>query len=115
MRQRVVGAQRTKNHCRGDASNGKFSGTIEDLPSLSIPLGAGTLEFSGSSSAFYYLTCGLTIAGYLLLRGLVNSRFGIALTAIREDADRTESLGCNVRLLQLVTFGIAGLQVQTQP
>lgn len=96
-------------HLGGNNGLGRFSGTIEDLPSLSIPLSARTLEFSGSSTAFYYLVIGLTVAGYLLLRGLVNSRFGVALTAIREDADRTETLGYNVRLLQLVTFGIAGL------
>ena len=46
---------------------------------------------------------------YLALRRLVNSRFGRIIVAIREDPDRTESLGYDVRLIQLVVFCIGAL------
>jgi ABC-type branched-subunit amino acid transport system permease subunit len=96
-------------HLGGNNGLGRFSGAIEELPSLSVPLASSTLEFSGSSRSFYYLVVGLIFASYLALRALVNSRFGVALTAIREDPDRAESLGYDVRLLQTIAFCIGGL------
>jgi urea transport system permease protein len=43
---------------------------------------------------------------YLGLRMLVNSRFGNVLVAIRENPDRAELLGYDIRRYQLVTFVI---------
>jgi ABC-type branched-subunit amino acid transport system permease subunit len=101
----VIGAA----HLGGNNGLGRFSGAIEELPSLSVPFASSTLEFSGSSRPFYYLVVGLIFASYLALRALVNSRFGVALTAIREDPDRAESLGYDVRLLQTIAFCIGGV------
>lgn len=96
-------------HLGGNNGLGRFSGAVEELPTLTLPLGGGGFAFIGSSKAFFYLLLMLLVATYLALRMLVNSRFGIALTAIREDPDRTESLGYDVRLLQTVTFCIGAL------
>ncbi|HEY0291482.1 MAG TPA: branched-chain amino acid ABC transporter permease [Hansschlegelia sp.] len=94
-------------HLGGNNGLGRFSGAIEELPSLSLPFGEEPFEFAGSSRAFYYLMICFLLASYLGLRMLVNSRFGVALTAVREDPDRTETLGYDVRLLQSVAFCVA--------
>jgi branched-chain amino acid transport system permease protein len=97
-------------HLGGNNGLGRFSGAMEELPSLSLPFGEEPLEFVGSSRAFYYLMIGFLLLSYLGLRMVVNSRFGVALTAVREDPDRTETLGYDIRLLQSVTFcGAAAL------
>lgn len=94
----------------GNNGLGRFSGSIQDLPSLHLGFSGAAIELSGASVEFYYVTLVLLIVAYIALRSLVNSRFGIALTAVREDPDRTETLGYDVRLLQTVAFCIgAGL------
>ncbi|HEV7416549.1 MAG TPA: branched-chain amino acid ABC transporter permease [Tianweitania sediminis] len=92
-------------HLGGNNGLGRFSGAVEQLPTLAVPFGV-PFEFTGSSRAFYYLLLVLIVVGYLALRTLVNSRFGIALTAVREDPDRAETLGYDVRLLQAAAFCI---------
>jgi branched-chain amino acid transport system permease protein len=59
---------------------------------------------AGSANAFYYTVVFLLFAIYLGLRMLVNSRFGIVLTAIREDPDRVELLGYDIRRVQTIAF-----------
>lgn len=93
----------------GNNGLGRFSGAVQQLPTLSIPLGDAGFAFVGSTKAFFYLLLVLIVLVYLGLRILVNSRFGIALTAIREDPERTESLGYDVRLLQTVAFCIGAV------
>jgi ABC-type branched-subunit amino acid transport system permease subunit len=93
----------------GNNGLGRFSGAIHDPPSLSIGLGSWIVEFPGQSVAFYYLEVGLLIVAYLALRALVNSRFGLILAAIREDASRAESFGYDIRALQLIVFCIGAL------
>lgn len=90
----------------GNNGLGRFAGAIQELPSLSIGTGERALVMTGASRDFYYVTVGLIFAVYLALRMLVNSRFGVALTAVREDPDRAETLGYDVRLLQTVAFAI---------
>lgn len=94
-------------HLGGNNGLGRFSGAIEQLSSLTIPWGTTGFTFVGSSKAFYYLLFSLIVVVYFALRVLVNSRFGVALTAIREDPDRAESMGYDVRLLQMVAFSMA--------
>ena len=57
----------------------------------------------------YYLTFTLLVLTYLGLRWLVNSRFGHILVAIRENPDRTETFGYDVRLIQLAVFCLSAL------
>jgi ABC-type branched-subunit amino acid transport system permease subunit len=87
---------------------GGYNG-MTGIPSLRI----GPLEFTGASTAFYFLVVAAIITVYLSLRFLVNSRHGYAVIAVREDAERTRMLGYNVDLIQVQVFtlaaGLAGL------
>ena len=74
------------------------------IPPLSIPWVDGKLYFEGT--AFYFLVLGLLVITYLGLRMLVNSRFGNVLVAIRENPDRTELLGYDIRRYLLIAFVI---------
>ena len=70
-----------------------------------------TLSWSGERIYFqgallYYFVIGMLLAVYFGLRILVNSRFGNVIVAIREDAQRAEFLGYDVRKYQLATFAI---------
>ena len=96
----VVGAA----HLGGNNGLGRFSGDIEELASLSLGWGDNTIELAGSSQAFFYFVLSTLVLAYLALRLLVNSRFGVILTAVREDPERTETLGYDVRLIQTVAF-----------
>ena len=91
----------------GNNGLGRFSGAIQELPVLQLGAGESAILLVGASQSFFYVTLALIVIVYLGLRLLVNSRFGIALTAVREDPDRTEMLGYDVRLLQTAAFCIA--------
>lgn len=93
-------------HLGGNNGLGRFSGDIQDLPSLSLGVGGWAMELAGPSLQLYYANILLLVISYILLRMLVNSPFGLALNGIREDQDRTETLGYDVRLLQSVVFCI---------
>ena len=97
-------------HLGGNNGLGRFSGVIREPPSLLLGFSAdGMVEFTGRTQAFYYLTFILCAVSYLGLRVLVNSPYGHVLVAIREDPDRTEALGYDVRLIQLLVFCLAAL------
>ena len=87
---------------------GGYNG-MTGIPSLRI----GPLEFTGASTAFYFLVVGTIVTAYLSLRFVVNSRYGYAVVAVREDVERTRMLGYNVDLIQVQVFtlaaGLAGL------
>lgn len=96
-------------HLGGNNGLGRFSGVIREPPSLSFGLGERGIEFGGTSWQFYYLSLSLVVVAYLALRWLVNSKLGYVMIAIREDQERTEALGYNVRLIQLGVFCIGAL------
>lgn len=97
-------------HLGGNNGLGRFSGVIREPPSLTLGFSAETMMvFGGKTRAFYYLIVGLGLVAYLGLRALVNSRLGHVLVAIREDPDRTETLGYDVRWLQLLVFCLSAL------
>ncbi|MFT3801485.1 MAG: branched-chain amino acid ABC transporter permease [Burkholderiaceae bacterium] len=103
----------------GDAalggSNGLRSLAAGDgsLPNLIIGAGSWAIEFDGRGYGFFYLTLAVLVVVYLGLRWLVNSSAGYLLLAVREDPQRTETFGYDVRPVQLAVFclsaGIAGL------
>jgi len=62
----------------------------------------------GNEVAFYYVVLFLLFATLLLLHRLVNSRFGRAIVAIRENETRAEAVGLPVFRYQLACFVIAG-------
>ena len=75
------------------------------------PLTVGDFDIEGS--ALYYVMVALIVVVYLALRMLVNSRIGNVIVATRENPQRAEMLGYDVRRYQLLTFvigsGLAGL------
>lgn len=83
------------------------------LPSLIFGFGSHNVEIDGRSIEFYYCTLALLIFVYLGFRWLVNSTYGYLLIGCREDLERTETFGYDVRLIQVSVFcisaGIAGL------
>ena len=77
------------------------------IPSLSLDWFDGhRIRFDGAN--FYYLVLGLLVVTYLVLRILVNSRFGNVLVASRENPERAELLGYDIRRYQLAAFTIGG-------
>lgn len=95
--------------------NGLSPATSNDpsLPSIILGWGAAAVEFDGRGRNFYWLVLGVGVAVYLGLRWVVNSSFGYVLVAVREDFERTETFGYDIRLIQLGVFvlsaAIAGL------
>jgi branched-chain amino acid transport system permease protein len=63
------------------------------------------LEKAGT---FYWVVLGATLAGILLLRAIVQSPFGHALAAARDNERRARSLGFPVYRLRLTAFVISG-------
>lgn len=88
----------------GSARLNGFNG-MKDMVPLNIPWSAdGPLYFEGT--ALYYAVLVLLVLIYLGLRMLLNSRFGNVVVAVREDPQRAELLGYDVRKYQLATFVI---------
>src|SRR5215468_4618648 len=75
------------------------------------PLAVGDFYIEGS--ALYYVMVALIVVVYIALRMLLNSRIGNVIVATRENPQRAEMLGYDVRKYQLLTFvigsGLAGL------
>lgn len=61
-----------------------------------------------TSDHFYLLTVVLVATCLWILRRIVGSPFGRILTTIRENPERAEFIGVNVRLYELTAFVIAG-------
>lgn len=89
----------------GEARLNGFNG-MSGMPPLTITVADTTITFDGP--LFYWLLLAFAVAAYLSLRVLLNSRFGNVLVAIRENPERAEMLGYNVRGYQLVAFAIGG-------
>ena len=90
----------------GAARLNGFNG-MSGMPPLMLRFGEHELMFDGPS--FFWLALALMVLVYLGLRMLANSSFGNVLVAIRENPDRAEMLGYNVRLYQLVVFIIGSV------
>ncbi len=94
----------------GKARLNGFNG-MQGMSPLNIPWFGGPIDLE-ETALYYFLVIGLTVT-YLLLRILANSRFGNVLVAVREDPQRAELLGYDVRRYQLIAFvlgsALAGL------
>lgn len=78
---------------------------MNGMPPLTLPWFGGDIVLF-PDVALYYVVLGLLIATYLGLRILVNSKFGNVLVAIRENPERAEMLGYDIRKYQLIAFVI---------
>jgi urea transport system permease protein len=95
----------------GSARLNGFNG-MTGMPPLTIPWFGGDIVLFPDVQ-LYYVILALLVVVYLGLRILVNSRFGNVLVAIRENPERAEMLGYDVRKYQLIAFiigsSLAGL------
>jgi branched-chain amino acid transport system permease protein len=64
--------------------------------------------FLKSPAAYYYFTLAVVAVALLALHAIVESPFGYALRAVRENPRRARFIGINVRRHQLLAFGISG-------
>lgn len=96
-------------HLGGNNGLGSLSRDVSTVPSLEIFADSSAIFLRGGSIELYYVILVLLVLTYLLLRYLVNSPFGFALTASREDPDRIEQIGYDVRKIQLITFCIGSM------
>lgn len=62
-----------------------------------------------SPMMLYEFVLAFLVAGYWLLRWVVRSRFGVALSAIRQNEERMRALGYNVWRYRFGAFVIAGM------
>ncbi|GMO58848.1 branched-chain amino acid ABC transporter permease [Bradyrhizobium ottawaense] len=93
----------------GSARLNGFNG-MSAMPPLTIPWpGEPIVLFA--DVGLYYFVLGLLIFVYLGLRILMNSSFGNVIVAIRENPERAEMLGYDVRKYQLITFVIGAALV----
>lgn len=90
----------------GDARLNGFNG-MSGMPPLTVPwFGGDVVLYSGT--ALYYVLLAMVVLVYLGLRMLLNAPFGNVLVAIRENPERTEMLGYDIRLYQMLAFGLGG-------
>jgi branched-chain amino acid transport system permease protein len=75
-------------------------------PPPAIVIAGTTIADFRDLTAFFYLVSAFTLLVYLLLRQLVHSPIGEALTAIREDEVSAASLGINASAWKVFAFGI---------
>ena len=93
----------------GQAALGGFNG-IPSVPPLNMP---GHPDMPLDPAQLYGVAAVLLVLVYVLLKGLLASRFGRVVVAIRENETRAMLLGYDPRLYKTLTFtlggGIAGL------
>ncbi len=85
----------------GDARLNGYNG-MSGMPPLSLPWGDGAYALEGVP--FYYLVLTLLLLAYLAARLLLRSSFGLTLAAIRENPQRAEMLGVDIRRHQMLVF-----------
>ncbi|MEO6024048.1 MAG: ABC transporter permease [Burkholderiales bacterium] len=90
----------------GSARLNGFNG-MSGMPPLTIPW-PGQEDIALEGQYLFWFLVALVVCVYLGLRILVNSRFGNVMVAIRENPNRAEMLGYDVRRYQLIVFVIAG-------
>jgi branched-chain amino acid transport system permease protein len=61
-----------------------------------------------SIASYYYFTLILVAVALYVLWIIVNSHFGLALKAVRENSERVQFVGINVRRYRLISFVISG-------
>nr|WP_276276223.1 urea ABC transporter permease [Halomicroarcula sp. SYNS111] len=89
----------------GDVKLGGFNG-MPGIPNVALGVEGVSISFRGMT--FYWLVLVLLVVTYLGARALVNGRFGYAMVGVREDEDRIEMLGYDVRRVKLTVFTLGG-------
>jgi len=71
-------------------------------------IGVKVPEFLATPVSFYYFNLVVVAASILLLWVIARSAFGRALVAIRENDQRAQFVGLNVKMMRLVAFTVSG-------
>jgi urea transport system permease protein len=83
---------------------------ILNVPSFALRLPLLDRQLFASEVEVYYLVAALTVGSYLLCRYVVRSPFGLALSAVKDNEERTAFFGYDTAMLKTVVFAIsAGL------
>lgn len=88
----------------GTARLNGFNG-MSGMPPITIPWPGGPIVLFADVGLYYFVLF-LLVLVYLGLRIVMNSSFGNVVVAIRENPERAEMLGYDVRKYQLITFVI---------
>jgi len=89
-----------------DRLTGGADGLV-DIPRPNLNLLLFQVDLS-SIASYYYFTLVLVAVALYVLWVIVNSHFGLALKAIRENSERPQFVGINVRRYRLISFVISG-------
>lgn len=79
-----------------------FTGGDDGIHGVPLP------DIISSSSGSYYFTLIVTAVSMFILYRMIKSPFGSALQGIRDNPVRSEMIGVNVKLQQLLALAIAG-------
>jgi len=90
----------------GDARLNGFNG-MSGMPPLTVPWFGGDVVLYPDPPLFWVLL-GLNVLVWLGLRMALNAPFGNVLVAIRENPERAEMLGYDVRVYQVIAFTLGG-------
>lgn len=71
-------------------------------------MGVDFPSYLDSKVKFFYFSLVIFALSIIILRRVVNSPFGRILMTIRDNPERTEFIGINVRLFQLLAFILSG-------
>lgn len=71
-------------------------------------IGVAVPEFLSTPTRFYYFAFSVVVVCGVVLWLVVHSSFGRTLAATRENQQRAEFLGVNVRLMRLIAFAVSG-------
>lgn len=80
----------------------------DDGYTLPAPLQLGFGATTADKHVFYWIVLGLSAACFTAISHLMNSRFGAALCATRDNEQRMEALGYSVKKIQFGAFVLAG-------
>jgi branched-chain amino acid transport system permease protein len=87
---------------------GGDQGLIGGIPKPPIPLFGFSLDMS-SPFSLYYLNVVAAIASFFVLKIIIDSPFGWILRSIRDNPERINFLGINVKRYQIIVFVISGV------
>lgn len=79
---------------------------LAGVPSGMLPLGLPTLD---APVVVYWYVLGATLLGYLFLRTLIRSPFGLVLNGIRDNERRMVALGYRTGFYKYAAFCVAGV------
>ena len=87
---------------------GGDQGLIGGIPKPPIPFFGFSLDMS-SPFSLYYLNVVAAIASFFVLKIIIDSPFGWILRSIRDNPERINFLGINVKRYQIIVFVISGV------